>query len=201
MDIASNPKSLLPPDSILSPEANRAAALAGASGILTIDLEALVANWRKLEKTAVPAECAAVVKANAYGHGAVTCARRLASEGAEWFAVAMPEEGIELRRAGITQPILCLSGFWAGQEQLCLTESLVPLVYRLDMIEALDRAAGDQARTVKRNPVIDRAPDRHGHRQLLARERLQDERQGGRHEDRRTDGFEHLGTDQHAHGG
>ena len=68
MNIAPDPKSL-PADSILSPEANKAAALAAASGVLTIDLDALVANWRKLEKTAVPAECSAVIKANAYGCG------------------------------------------------------------------------------------------------------------------------------------
>ena len=49
MNIASDPKSLL------SPEANLAAAHAAATGILTIDLDAIVANWRKLEKTAVPA--------------------------------------------------------------------------------------------------------------------------------------------------
>ena len=64
MNIASDPKSLL------SPEANLAAAHAAATGILTVDLDAIVANWRKLEKTAVPAECAGVVKANAYGCGA-----------------------------------------------------------------------------------------------------------------------------------
>lgn len=109
-----------------------------------INLDALAANFHWVrERVGQSVKVMAVVKANAYGHGAVACARRLAAEGAEWFAVAMPEEGVELRRAGIRQPVLCLSGFWAGQEQLCLTESLVPLVYRLDMIEALDRAAGD----------------------------------------------------------
>ena len=40
-----------------------------ATGVLTVDLDAIVANWRKLEKTAVPAECAGVVKADAYGCG------------------------------------------------------------------------------------------------------------------------------------
>ena len=54
---------------MLSPEANQAAALAAATGVLTVDLDAIVANWRKLEKTAVPAECAGVVKADAYGCG------------------------------------------------------------------------------------------------------------------------------------
>jgi alanine racemase len=81
----------------------------------------------------------AIVKANAYGHGAVECARRLANEGADWFGVALPEEGIELRAAGIEQPILCLAGFWPGQVGLCLQHKLTPVVYRLDMIDALDR--------------------------------------------------------------
>ena len=85
----------------------------------------------------------AVVKANAYGHGAVQCARRLAREGADWFGVALPEEGIELRTSGITQPILCLGGFWEGQAAACIKERLVPVVYRLDMIEALNSAARD----------------------------------------------------------
>ena len=50
----------------------------------------------------------AAVKANAYRHGAVPCARRLEAEGVDWFGVALPEEGVELRSAGITKPILCL---------------------------------------------------------------------------------------------
>jgi alanine racemase len=83
----------------------------------------------------------AAVKADAYGHGAVRCAQRLEAEGVDWFGVALPEEGIELRRGGITKPILCLGGFWAGQEDACLQQRLTPVVYRLDMIESLDRAA------------------------------------------------------------
>src|SRR3981189_2983998 len=62
---------------LLSPDANLAAALASANGVLTVDLDAIVANWRKLEKTRVPAECAGVVKANAYGCGAEQVARGL----------------------------------------------------------------------------------------------------------------------------
>src|SRR5437773_8692424 len=83
----------------------------------------------------------AAVKANAYGHGAIECARRLEAEGVDWFGVALPEEGVELRSSGVTKPILCLAGFWEGQEALCLQERLTPVVYRADMIESLDRAA------------------------------------------------------------
>jgi alanine racemase len=107
-----------------------------------IDLDALASNFRRVrERVGVRVKVMAVVKANAYGHGAVHCAQRLSAEGADWFAVAMPEEAFELRRAGLVQPILSLGGFWPGQEQLCLKDSIVPVVYRLDMIEALDRAA------------------------------------------------------------
>lgn len=83
----------------------------------------------------------AVVKADAYGHGAVACAKRLAGEGADWFGVAMPEEGMQLRAAGITQPILCLGGFWGDQATACLQHQLTPVVYRLDMFESLNQAA------------------------------------------------------------
>jgi alanine racemase len=109
-----------------------------------IDLEALAANFRLIrEHVGRGVKVMAAVKANAYGHGAVECAHRLAAEGVDWFGVALPEEGVELRRAGIAKPILCLGGLWEGQEALCLQERLTPVVYRLDMIESLDRAARD----------------------------------------------------------
>src|SRR2546425_364595 len=107
-----------------------------------IDLDALAANFQIVRKLVGPQiKIMAVVKANAYGHGAARCARRLAAEGADWFGVASPEEGIELRQAGITQPILCLGGFWEGQESICIRHELVPVVYRVDMVEAFDQAA------------------------------------------------------------
>ena len=110
-----------------------------------IDLDALAANFHIVkEKVGPDVNVMAVVKANAYGHGAVECARRLKREGADWFGVALPEEGIELRNAGIAKPILCLAGFWGEQAAACLQHELVPVVYRLDMIEAFDRAARER---------------------------------------------------------
>lgn len=109
-----------------------------------IDLDALAANFHLIKKrVGIGVKIMAVVKANAYGHGAVECSRKLAQTGADWFGVALPEEGTELRGAGITQPILCLAGFWDGQSALCIQQKLVPVVYRRDMFEALDRAARD----------------------------------------------------------
>jgi len=82
-----------------SPEANMAAALATATGVLTIDLDAIVANWRKLEKQAVPAECAGVIKANAYGCGVEPVARALSAAGCKTFFVATLDEARAARAA------------------------------------------------------------------------------------------------------
>jgi alanine racemase len=76
-----------------------AAALATASGVLTIDLDAIVANWRKLEKAAVPAECAGVIKANAYGCGVEPVARALSAAGCKTFFVATLDEAQAARAA------------------------------------------------------------------------------------------------------
>ncbi len=136
-----------------------------------VDLDALAANFRAVgERVGPNVLVMAVVKADAYGHGAARCAQRLASEGARWFAVALPEEGIELRRAGITEPILSLGGFWEGQAQACLAESLVPVVYRLDMIEALDAAAQASNLVADVHVKIDTGMGRLGVRHDAARE-------------------------------
>jgi alanine racemase len=109
MNIISDPNAA---GTILSAEANQAAALATATGILTIDLDAIIANWRKLEKTAVPAECAAVVKANAYGCGAEQVAKALASAGCKTFFVATLEEARVVRAALPTAALYALDGFF-----------------------------------------------------------------------------------------
>jgi alanine racemase len=110
-----------------------------------IDLDALAANFQTVRQKVGPdVKVMAVVKANAYGHGAIACAQRLEQAGADWFGVALPEEGIELRQAGIAKPILCLGGFWGEQASACIQQQLVPVVYRLDMIEAFDRAARER---------------------------------------------------------
>jgi alanine racemase len=107
-----------------------------------IDLHQLAANFKQIkQRVGSTARIMAVVKANAYGHGAVECARRLANEGADWFGVATPEEAIQLRHAGIAQPVLCLAGFWPGQARACIQHRLTPAVYRVDMLEALNQAA------------------------------------------------------------
>jgi alanine racemase len=107
-----------------------------------VDLDALAWNYRAVrERVGAGVKVMGVVKADAYGHGAPECARRLAAEGAEWFGVATPEEAFELRRAGVTGNILSFGGFWEGQAEECLSRRVTPVVYRVEMAEALDSAA------------------------------------------------------------
>jgi len=74
-----------------------------------IDVGAVRHNASVLARMAAPAALCAVVKADGYGHGAVAVARAALEGGATWLAVATPEEGIELRDAGLTAPVLVLS--------------------------------------------------------------------------------------------
>jgi alanine racemase len=110
MNVVSDPKSI-PVDSVLSPEANRAASLSAVAGVLSVDLDAIVANWRKLEKTAVPAECSAVIKANAYGCGLEPVARALAKAGCKTFFVATLDEARAARAAAPSAVLYVLNGF------------------------------------------------------------------------------------------
>jgi alanine racemase len=115
MNSVPDPKSIAG-SGILSPEANEAAALAAATatstGVLTVDLDAIVANWRKLEKTAVPAECAGVIKADAYGCGLDPVARALAAAGCKTFFVATLDEARTARAALPAATIYVLDGFF-----------------------------------------------------------------------------------------
>jgi alanine racemase len=136
-----------------------------------IDLNQLAANFQRIkQRVAATARIMAVVKANAYGHGAVECARRLATEGADWFGVALPEEAIQLRNSGITQPVLCLAGFWPGQAAACIQHRLTPVVYRLDMLEALNQAATEAGTIVDVHVKVDTGMGRLGVRFDIMRE-------------------------------
>src|SRR5882757_3925948 len=116
MNIVSDPKlsdpKLTGDGTFQSPDANLAAALASANGVLTVDLDAIVANWRKLEKTAVPAECGGVIKADAYGCGVDAVARALAGAGCKTFFVATLDEARAARAAIPSAAIYVLSGFF-----------------------------------------------------------------------------------------
>ncbi|MFN4144017.1 alanine racemase [Aestuariivirga sp.] len=98
--------------------------LAGA--VLTIDLVALKANWRTLDRRAGPAECGAAVKGNAYGLGIAPVARALSEAGCRSFFVARPKEGEELRHHLPGATIYVLDGLFAGQAEFYAKLDLRP---------------------------------------------------------------------------
>jgi len=83
----------------------------------------------------------AVVKADAYGHGAVECAIALEEEGAQWLGVTSLDEAIPLREAGSRSRILLMTGFWRGEEEEIVRLGLTPTVWEVGQIEQLERAA------------------------------------------------------------
>ncbi len=109
-----------------------------------IDHAALVKNLAHLRGLAGPGrEVIAVVKANAYGHGAIEVSRSLIRSGVERLAVATLREGIALRDAGITVPVLILWGLGAPEAAAAIAADLEPIVYDRAGIELLARAAAD----------------------------------------------------------
>jgi alanine racemase len=107
-----------------------------------ISLGNLRHNFRVVEQHVGPAvEVCAVVKADAYGHGAVECARALEDEGVRWQGVTSLDEAIPLRDAGIQGRILLMTGFWRGEEEEIIRLRLTPTVWEPGQIELLERAA------------------------------------------------------------
>jgi alanine racemase len=111
-----------------------------------IDLGAVEHNVARLVAAAAPAALAAVVKADGYGHGAVPVARAALAAGARWLAVALVEEGVELRRAGIDAPVLVLAEPPPAAAPRVVAERLTPVVCRVEVIDALAKAVADAGR-------------------------------------------------------
>ncbi|MFO7961203.1 MAG: alanine racemase [Nitriliruptoraceae bacterium] len=109
-----------------------------------VDLDAIAHNVARLAAAAPEAAICAVVKADAYGHGAVPVARAAVDAGATWLAVALVEEGIELREAGLEARILVLSEPPIAAIGDLIGAELTPTVYREPFIAVLD--AHGQAR-------------------------------------------------------
>lgn len=110
-----------------------------------ISLSKLRRNLERVRQLAGPRKVMAVVKADAYGHGAVPIAQELARCGIDWFGVATVEEALELRGAGVTQPILLLGGLYMSDPAHLIEYNLVPSVsstVRLDTYSACARKLG-----------------------------------------------------------
>jgi alanine racemase len=107
-----------------------------------VSLEALSHNFLAIQQhVGVNVTVCAVVKADAYGHGAVSCALALERAGAKWLGVASVEEALRLRQAGITARILLMAGFWPGEEAEVVRHQLTPAVWEASQLQRLSSAA------------------------------------------------------------
>lgn len=129
-----------------------------------IRLDRVASNYLSVKRfVGAGIEVMAVVKADAYGHGAIEIARYLEQRGVDWFGVALVEEGKALRQAGITTPILCLGGFWQeDQARECVEMGLTPAIYRIDMLQTLEAAARVSGRKVPYHLKLDTGMGRLG---------------------------------------
>ena len=109
--------------------------------VAEIDLGALRHNYHALRALAGAAELMAIIKANAYGHGAVAVARALATEGCTHFGVATIDEARELRSSGLRARLFVLGGFFAHQTGEIVALDLTPFVFDAALIAPLEAAA------------------------------------------------------------
>ncbi|HEY7465333.1 MAG TPA: alanine racemase [Dehalococcoidia bacterium] len=144
---------------------NSARQIALAEGLRVwaeIDLDQLSANVQALKKQAGDARLLVVVKANAYGHGAVQTARAAIEAGAWGLGVASLEEGEELRRAGITAPVLVLSSSAPAQAERLVQSDLRVTIGTLELGEALSRAAKAAGRQALVHLKVETGMNRYG---------------------------------------
>ena len=107
-----------------------------------VSLGTLRQNFRVLQRHIGPGvQVCAIVKADAYGHGAVECSQALEQEGVRWFGVTSLDEAIPLREAGIAGRILLMTGFWRGEEEEIVRLGLTPTVWEPGQIELFETAA------------------------------------------------------------
>lgn len=138
-------------------------ALSGRPTVGEVDLGALEFNYRQIKKR-IPEDVKllAVVKADAYGHGAVPVSLRLEKLGVEYLGVAIPEEGVELRRGGVKTPILVLGGFFGGEVDQIFRFRLTPVIFRKDSLRILSRDAERRKRKLKVHLKVDTGMGRLG---------------------------------------
>jgi alanine racemase len=128
-----------------------------------IDLSAIAHNVEQIKKiTAASAKICAVVKADAYGHGAIAVARTALQAGADQLAVAIVNEAVDLRRAGFQVPILVLGHTPAYQAALVVGHDITQTVFSIEAAQALSRIAVSAGKTAKVHIKIDTGMGRIG---------------------------------------
>jgi alanine racemase len=130
---------------------------------LAVDLAALEYNYHQLRRLCDPqVKMMAVVKADAYGHGLVPVARKLSTAGVDYLGVGSLEEGLLLRRAGITLPVLLLLGILPKEAGCAVANDLEVALFRLDVGQALAAAARDQGKKSRVHLKVDTGMGRLG---------------------------------------
>ena len=120
-----------------------------------VNLAALRHNLRVIARHAGRAKVWPVLKADGYGHGAPAVARTLERAGAEGFCVALLEEAVELRDAGVRAPILVMGGYYGGAYEEIVARGVVPVVYDASHLDGLARASRQVGRPVDAHLKID----------------------------------------------
>ena len=135
----------------------------GRPTIAEVDFGALEFNYRQIQKR-IPegVKLLAVVKADAYGHGAIPVSLKLEKLGVEYLGVAIPEEGVELRRGGVKAPILVLGGIFGREVDQIFRFRLTPVIFRKDSLKLLSREAERRRRKVKVHLKVDTGMGRLG---------------------------------------
>ncbi|MGL5675126.1 MAG: alanine racemase [Cellulosilyticaceae bacterium] len=130
---------------------------------LEVDTQAIRHNYREIRKI-IPkdTEIMAIVKADGYGHGAPEVASILQEEGADRFAVAIAPEGAELRRAGITKPILVLGYTPPADISLLIENDLTQTVFSFEMAEFISQEASKLKKAVNVHIKVDTGMGRIG---------------------------------------
>jgi alanine racemase len=127
-----------------------------------VDVSAIEENIRALKKAVGTSLYCAVVKANGYGHGAAQVAKAAIVGGATHLAVALVEEGIELREAGVKAPIIVLSEAPVGAEELLARNGLTATAYSEEAIDRLSAGGGIAGVVVTVHLKIDTGMNRVG---------------------------------------
>jgi alanine racemase len=130
---------------------------------LTIDLAALEHNYRQLRRRCQPqVKMLAVIKADAYGHGLIPVGRRLARAGVDYLGVGSLEEGLALRRAGVSVPVLLLLGLLPREAERAVADDLEVALFRRDVAQALAAAARSQGKPARVHLKVDTGMGRLG---------------------------------------
>lgn len=128
-----------------------------------VDLDAIAFNISGLKRyVGDKVLVGAVVKGNAYGHGAVEVSRAALASGADWAIVNRSNEGVELRQAGITAPLLVLGYLMPEEAERVVRWDLTPTVSDVTHVEALSKAAGEQGKVVNVHLKVDTGLGRQG---------------------------------------